>query len=340
MISATGAIGLDKLSSWLRRSGFGDIGRYEDPDPMGAPGRVADWIELSTLTQMRRSVSKLTVIDHLLESGLLLDQGDEQAQAEEVAASAFRELGLRHLQLKGMGAYGFPFALSARDTVLRRSANWRSHALYTFLLFVSSIQLQQVFREGTTAHETGHLFEQVVEQSLVGLFSAPVQILATSGPGRLNRLANRVTTALTPFRREVTPTLQKAPTRLKDGGLDVIARLSVGDDRPGCAHILVQCSAGADWPEKIHTPVEARWRDWVRWRGPLYRAIAVPTLFGSDTALESASRDGSWTLVLDRRRILFGLSKLPRMPSDLNARLRHWCSRRISHLQKSSLLDG
>jgi hypothetical protein len=184
--------------------------------------------------------------------------------------------------------------------------------------------------------EVGHIFETIVLNGAKGLFGLPTCVIETSKRGT-NNLSLRLKDVLVPFSRSIPVPKPKIPDRIKDGGLDVVARLWEGDHRPGVAHFLIQCSAGDNWRTKLTHPVLARWTAWVNWRGPIYRGFAVPTLFGDDQVLEDASRDGEWTLLLDRVRIMRGLAAMTAPSANLQSIATDWCQKRLPALKKQGL---
>jgi hypothetical protein len=341
MLKATASIGIDRMAHWLRTSGFDAGGRYQDPDPMGGAGRIADWMEISCLLRKDDTLSRTTTIDHLIDSGMFVSKDKEEAEeaAEEAVSSAISEINRRQQQLARCGDIPFPFEADLTQSILRRTATWQEKPIYFFLLLASLGQLQtEICKNGTSHHEVGHLFEEITQAALTGLFGEPVKILPATGSGAMRHLSHRVEQLLSHFGRNITDNLRRQPMRLMDGELDIVARLNLGDSRPGAPHILVQCATGDDWRSKLHAPTEARWRDWASWRGPIYRAIAMPTAFGDDGTLENASRDGNWTLVIDRLRILFGLSELSAIPPALARRIRIWCAGRVRMFKNQRLI--
>jgi hypothetical protein len=336
MLTATGAIGSKTFKSWLRGARLSVQGRYEDPDPMGGPGRIADWVELSALLSTDDSLSKTTVIDHLSSNGVVTED-----EAEILASNAFSELALRSRDLSAQASDAFPFELPTGGTVLRRKHSWDQVPGYAFMLYASCTQLKsEDFIEGTSYDELGHLFESVVRESLVGIFRDPVRIIPASGQGTFEFLHARVEEECKHFNRSITDELRKQPRRQKDGGLDVIARLWLGDDRPASPHVLIQCAAGlADWHKKLRDPVAANWHDWVDWRGPIYRGFAMPVAFGDDAALKNASRTGEWTVILDRNRLLFGITRSGGLSSTLSSTLNTWLNCRWDTLRNKGILE-
>jgi len=332
MMRVSEAIPTGRLADWLRPDAFTPRGRYEERDLMGAPGRFADWMEISCLFQTDETLSGVEVLDHLRDAGVLIDDRSGET-GEMIMASVFSELSRRRREFPDGAPFSFPFSIE--PMILRRTISiWNDAPFYAFLLLVSAGQMAPtLLTKATSYHEVGHLFEQVVGAACFGLFRATAVVLDTTGSQKNHKLWRRVRPAIQPFQRDVRPKLKLAPTRLKDGGLDVIAKLEVGDLRPGLLHLLVQCAAGQDWRKKLGQPPLATWREYVDWRGPISRVVAVPTLFGDDRTLEDASMGAEWAIFIDRTRLLWGLSRSPGVDAFLNDRLRRWCTTRLALLR-------
>jgi hypothetical protein len=329
------AVGLDRLGDWQSNQVFTPRGRYERADPMAGAGRLADWIECSALFGPRATVSRTDATDELVNSGVLQPRGSQTPDdaAEAIVEEVFVELKRRSLLMPNTGPFAYPFQLD--PTILRRSqTNWTGSPEYAFLILASMSQLAP-WLVRPSYNELGHRFERVVRLSAEGLFGRPAIVLETSHRGA-DHLKERMKAVLGHFDREVTPYLEAAPKRVRDGGLDVVVRLwnHDADRRPGTAHFLVQCAAGQNWSEKISTPSLSRWRDWVSWRGPIYKALAVPFLFTDDRALHDASQEGDWTLILDRSRLLYGIGQAGGSPSSLASDLLTWCRPMVAELAK------
>ena len=309
---------------------------------MGGPGRIADWIELSCLLSTDGILSKMSVIDHLVDSGLLSDDPERaEEQAELIADNGFADQRLRARVLGDDPAYGFPFQFVEKKVLSRRS-DWQERVAYLFLLLISFGQLDSGIYGGqhhTTYDEIGHLFERIVACAAAGLFRGPCEVLAPTGASKMHKLGARVATLLKGFGLKRKAAISKVPLRAKDCGLDVLSRLEAGDGRPGSLHVLVQCAAGANWEKKLGSPSLADWRDWVQWRGPICKGFAVPTLFGTDGTIENASRRGEWSIFIDRVRILHGIKLSEDCGDAIIDAIRPWCERRVTYIRKSRYAD-
>jgi hypothetical protein len=338
MLQVSGFVGLDRLGAWHQRRGFTPRGRYESRDPMAGVGRVADWIECSCLFGSDSSISKTDVIDEFVGSGILQPDKDREVEdiAESVVDDAFAEMR-RRAKLMSTAPSAFPFRIEG-PVVRRTVGSWTDGKWYGFLVLLSMGHLATWLRtSGTSQYEAGHLFEEFVRHAAEGLFGKPSVILETSKAGD-NHLQARMRDVLAAFGRDTTDELSAAPDRVVDGGLDVVIRLWTSDPRPGGAHFLVQCASGGDWETKLGNPKIAKWREWVRWRGPIYGVIAVPFSFVDDARLHDASRDGEWTLVLDRSRLMYGLDRANSVPPKLASDIDQWCAARLPDLQTRGLI--
>ncbi len=343
MLQVSSVIGLERLGNWKKAKVFTPRGRYERADPMAGVGRLADWVECSCLFGADGTVAKTDIIDELVDSGVLAATTSDTVEdvAELIVDEVYTEIRRRSRLMTGTGPFSFPFSVT-QSVVRRTVADWTAVKTYGFLLLTSMGHLAQWLRtQGTSQHEVGHLFEDLVRHCAEGLFGRPSSILETSRKGD-NALKDRVRALLVPFAREIAGGIGSAPARIRDGGLDVVIRLwnDTDDIRPGGAHFLVQCATGGDWETKILHPVLAKWREWVDWRGPVYKAFAVPFLFVDDARLHDASRDGEWTLVLDRSRLLYGLRQAGTFPADLETHMADWCGERLPFLHREGLVPA
>lgn len=329
MLPLASSIGIDRLGSWVQREAFGERGKYELSDAMTAAERLADWVETSVL--FGNAVSKVTIQDNINDSGVALDKPEEVELIADEILAAIR--GRRLLFVSS----GYPFQVNG-DMVRLVRGTWRDTPVYAFLLLVSMGHFLEWMRTHQTSHhEVGHLFEDVVRASCEGLFGRPAKTVPLSGVDGGGPLSRRMETLLKDFHRAPYPELSAVPRKVKDGGLDVVARavLQERDTRGASPHVLVQCAAGDNWESKISHPVADVWRNWVAWRGPIWRAFAVPTLM-DDKQLATASLKGSGTFVLDRARIIEGLCRAP-SDAELDCRVSAWVECRVKILRQKGL---
>lgn len=339
MLAVSAIIGLNRVGGWLREKAFTPRGRYESTDIMGGAGRMADWAEVSCLLHDRDTLSKADITDALNDSGIL-GGSDPADDAELMAESAFQEL-LQRQHLSGhLSPTLQPINVELPGPTLRKRIDWRESPEHFFMCLVSMGQLfPALYLNGDTSyHEVGHLFEQICAQSCRGLFGDRCRLLAPTGKGLERPLYSRMEILLKPFGREITEQLRTQPKRAMDGGLDVLVHDDIGDLRPGSAYVLVQCATGNDWKGKLATPNPQDWREWVNWRGPILRALAVPTSVLVDEILHDASRHGFWTLILDRHRLLYGLSKAGPLPPPQRNIVKQWCEDRVDEFEKAGLM--
>ena len=337
MLPLDAAIGIDRLGNWGRSEAFGTRGRYEQADAMTAAARLADWIEISTLFGAKGAFAKTHVLDHFIDSGLSTEDDSEvdsdRVDWTEIAVDElFAELRVRYRLM------GDAYPLSVDGDVARRRTEWQDSAYYAFLLLVSSGHLLPWMRtEGTSYHEVGHLFEDVVCAAAEGLFGRPSRTVPVYGSGEDVTLAARMRSLLVDFGRSARAEIDSEPRKTKDGGLDIVARaiLAESDQRGASPHVLVQCASGSDWFSKINGPSAVLWHNWVHWRGPIWRAFAIPTLL-DDAQLGRASMHGDATFVIDRARIIDGLRRSPARP-DIGTRVKEWVASRVLILGERGL---
>jgi hypothetical protein len=204
----------------------------------------------------------------------------------------------------------YPFHVE--PTALRRAREWADVPAYAFLLLCEAGRMYQ----GVRAHsESGSqlpkLFEYVVKAAQPGLFGGttfrfgwPVDPPGSPhAPQRLQALADAF--GVRTLSSEVALTQTD-----KDAGLDVCARVKLGDELPGTAFILVQCATGKNWRAKTGEPSIERWKKYIDWTAATLRAIAVPWRIGCDDDRRSellvTTLEFELAVVLDRDRLLSG----------------------------------
>lgn len=329
MLPLAEGIGIERLGHWVTARAFNEYGKYESSDAMTAAARLADWVETSALFGEARIVSKTRISDHVGDSGLACDDETPELIGDEILS----ELRVRERLFHNDG---YPFTVDGE--LLRAKCDWNTSSVYAFLLLASNGHLNPwVCNEGTSYDQVGHLFEDLVRVACEGLFGAIARRIPVTGRAKNNRLHQRMKDVLRDFGRVPHPELARQPRKIKDGGLDVLARavLPNHDSRGASPHVLVQCAAGANWESKLDAPVADLWRAWVHWRGPIWRAFAVPTLLDDDS-LSRASAAGSWTFLLDRARLVEGVARTA-VPAELLAQLTKWLQGRRKALQRRGL---
>jgi len=327
MIPYQAIFGDGRVGSWRQADPLTRRGRFEERDAAGTVGRLCDWVEASVLFLPDGVASATDVEDELLDSGSV---PEEELTGISEAVLAELERRAQHLSVSQY----YPFRL-ADDVLERLDDDWCHRIDYAFLLVASVAQNQPtLITDGSSYDEVGHLFEALAAHSYSGIFGSAARVVPVRKglPREEDHLALRLAPILESLGLESNESLRQATMRVNDGGLDLLARFDLGDSRAGGAFVLVQCSSGLNWASKLHTPTRATWRDWVDWRGPIWRSFCVPFIFKDDRTLRDASRDGEWQLILDRSRLIRGCLRSGTIEQDLQDSLSSWVRDRLPRL--------
>lgn len=307
---------------------------------------IADWVELCALFSKQGEMSQLACSDVFIDKGMLgpdahdyfdddTTYADDAVLSDDDAVDRFGELVWSQLSDRQTQlGEGYPFRVDS-DLLTRRADHWdRTVAYATLLLADFSRRYKREVEKNQSktrkiSIETGSgfppLFEKVVEASLHGVLGGrSVRFGWPREPGwpksinaRVKRLANALELD--------TETLEgKTGTHDKDMGLDVVARLALGDDESGSMYVLTQCATGRNWRTKTGEPALARWRDLLQWKARLVRAIAIPWRLDADRDYWKATRLFDDAIIMDRPRLAYGQPD-KHLAGETRKKLRRWC---------------
>ncbi|SRR6266404_2502834 len=284
--------------------------------------RFADWVEFCTLISEVGSVSRADAVDIVNDSMLLgnlagdlypTDKGFDEKNAfsphddtERLMAQVWQGLRLRTETLR----MGYPITVT-RHRVDRRPPDWREIPGFMMLLIMDLSRFYdgiEVIAKPDTA--LARLFEKVVEASTQGLFGGTsVRFGWPIEPKWPTPIDDRIRQLGELLSLNVENLEDKTGPKDKDRGLDVVGRLSFGDNGPGTLFFLTQCAIGKHWTKKSGEPSKGKWKHILNWNGELIRAIAVPWRLDEDTPpLTNYVRAHAHfdALILDRPRLISG----------------------------------
>ncbi len=304
--------------------------------------RLADWVEVQTLTQPPCELAVADVVDAMRNSGAMTDEdveeGEDEDDAIEVAvADAWSELTDRARNLGD----AYPFSVE-KDIIRLSGMSWRDVPAFTLLAicdvggFYQSVDVS--FAPGADLPD---LFEYVVEAAQAGIFNgASVCFPASGGDGWSKKVAERVEMLADRFDREVGA-LDDLTDDDSDGGLDVASRLKILDELPGTLIVLTQCASGANWKKKTGEPAPDLWAELIRWKAPLVKALAVPWRLAPGcpglprgvrsrrAALSRYSKTHNGAIVLDRPRLISGRPDRA-LVGGRRTQVTDWCDERVA----------
>lgn len=299
-----------------------------DPDDLG---RLADWAELVAIFG-EGEVTTTDIADVLHNSELLETswshvEGSPQERAEQVAQETVREIRKRARRCAS-----YPIRVINNSSIV--CDDWDKHLCFTSLLLADigrdfSALAGSVIPGGAFSM----LFEKVTRacaQAICGgtsvRFGWPVE---ASWPkpiaDRVARLAERFSVN--------TGSLASLKPHDKDLGLDVVARLGLGDDDHGSLVMLVQCATGKNWTGKKGEPSIDHWKTIVAWQASLVRGIAFPWRWrGSSRELGRKSLEFDGAVILDRLRLFSGGDPEESVDETDTKLLKTWCEGLLASL--------
>jgi hypothetical protein len=308
--------------------------------------RFADWVELCALAQGDGSVSFADAADVLQDASLggnlrgdlyagdvsLLD---DDTFSPDDATERFVEMVWQALTQRALAqGKGYPFTI-ANDRIERLSA-WQDVPAFTMLLIMDLSRaytgIDAIVEPNTVS---ARLFEKVVEASLQGLaggqsvrFGDPIE------PGWPTKIDDRIRKLGELLGLSVERLKGKTRPRDKDRGLDVVGRLSFGDNGPATLFFLTQCATGKNWKKKRGEPSIKDWSDIFVWNGTLLKTVAVPwRLDTSDFNYVRVHRHFDSAVVLDRPRLIAG-DPDAKLEVEIRKKMTTWCRKQIKKFPK------
>lgn len=290
----------------------------------------ADYVELLCLCSRNGWVSGGNVQAQTQEAQDTEAADDEPVEPDETSAELDDRISKRwadirrRLHARSMSWPGWPFRLEGSVVYSRFEPNNPEHRLYVALLIASSLRLCHNTRSGEVTRAFEEISYHWLRRSLnsvwqVRLFGAH-QTLASAYPQTTLR-AKFVALAA-----DIKAVLQKPPEAYAasdtgDGGIDLVAWMTMGDQRGNWPVIFGQCACSpTDWESKqlsiSPTSVEAHLTP----QHPAAGYCFVPHDLHSSNTLWQRESHILRTVVIDRARILHlfrttqGWSDLPHLP--------------------------
>ena len=304
---------------------------------------LADWVELSTLCGSGGLVSRTKIADVLKDSGMsgFFDEEvfpedriglDSDLFSADENADGLSELVWSEIKMRASNLQsGYPFRIEG-DIVEREAA---PKDLPAFLMLL----LVDICRKYSTARSLippvaswSRLFEKIVEAAMKGLFHGPTCRFGwpiergwpTAIDDRIRHLAELVDLQPEGLAGKTNP-------HDKDKGLDVVCRLSLGNDGAGTVLFITQCAVGENWRSKRGEPSVTEWQDILRWNAQLIRAVAVPWRLDESFDYRRAYRHFDGAMIIDRPRLSFGRPDAF-LDSTVSGTVSKWCGEVVSKL--------
>jgi len=183
--------------------------------------------------------------------------------------------------------------------------------------------------QGVTQHQ-GKLFERItckaVERYLSGnafVFGWPSE----NPRGGLNE--SQVKRKIKKVADDLGEMFVEAPRpQFNDRGVDVIGWVPFAEGRSGQLVMLLQCTAGRDWKDKLPIPI-GNWCEYIHWSANPIPAFAIPAIVKERDWHERSKQQG---MIFDRARIV---NLLPRGTDDrdLARELKNWVSQTLADVE-------
>lgn len=287
-----------------------------DPDGLVTPGQVAAWLreDPQEVSDEDASDDEAGETSQVQDSDYVVtDQEAARGTAARVrapqrvdsralrATDYFAVLRARAGELAG----AYPFTVDAMGIQRQVDPNNAVQRLYVFLLLAAQLRVVAERRRTYLTATFEHLMVPALESLLPG---ARVQLFGTTA-----EQGGRYRGSLRTKIKRLAEDLNERPGRgydsigphdRGDAGLDVVAEIPVGDNRPGRFVVFLQAACTERWVEKQHSCAPSAWRQRLPLTNPQMTVCGVP--FYLRTAL------GDWhdyndlqdRLILDRPRII------------------------------------
>ncbi|MBN1936034.1 MAG: hypothetical protein JW934_15300 [Anaerolineae bacterium] len=221
------------------------------PDDLTDSLKLADWLELSTISSPNGSASQ-GHLERILRQAALYELADNE-EIERQIIDVFSELEQR----TNAAQDAYPFNLDNQGSLKLKSSNWEDFIVYIFCLCLSYFPLRET-REGP------RLFERIsclaakryLQGEAIG-FGSPRRELPSSFEEAITEICKKIGEG---GGYKAQPVLDR-----KDDTLDIVAWKDFTDRRPSKLLMFGQCGAGRNWADKLgELQPSAFWRQWIR----------------------------------------------------------------------------
>jgi hypothetical protein len=250
--------------------------------------------------------------DSSLEDAFLENSGisDHSPAATNDKWAGYADGWFRHLSYRSKAFHeAYPFTLASTADVLQLKENLTAaQKLYIFLLLCAN--LRYCIKSKSALTKT---FEQLSKEAMKSFLSnkAEVYIFGTSETDdkkysgnlyqKIEKLAKDLGEIVTAKESDFPP------SDTGDGGLDLVAWVSMGDTNSHRMVVFGQCACTDEWPAKQHSSGADRWRGHLTLSSGITNVLFIPHCFrGADGEWHKKSDISS--VMVDRQRFLFALA--------------------------------
>lgn len=308
------------------------------------PEMLLDWVELSALAKgelrlsdVQDEIARAVPNGRARGSRRTVSPADTDTEPDHRSSTVlFDSLRPTVLRRRREMKSGYPFTMD-HSTISVKDSGWPSHVVYTSLMLADLGRRYSVFRQGTRFRI---LFERIVTGSLSARLMGTTLRFGSprEGPTVPGSIGKRIDWLSDKMGVTVIEENRVTKRSTGDEGLDVVGRLSFGDDLPGNLVLLVQCSTSGRLEQvKKGEPAIAKWQGFLNWNSLLVKAVATP--FRLDPPRNRRAGDLcralDWALVLDRPRLCHGRVD-DRLDSGTLKELKRWCKSGLRSIQGAS----
>lgn len=247
---------------------------------------IADWIETLAIC----SEGKPLAIQQIQEASLNIVSVESN-----LISFAFNNL----IQRKEIFKENYPFLVESNYIVFKSTIE---ASLYSKLILMSPKNALRQLNDGWHQDNIPKAFEIIVEQCLLNFFGDKTKTVNFGYPSALGR-PPEFSDAVKWLCEKINIKVGNAyrPPRKKDGGVDIFVWRNFNDNKSGLPLLLVQCTIGEDYINKIGD-VDARlWSSWLATDIDPLIAVAFPGTVVKDNIWDEITIRG---LLLDRGRLI------------------------------------
>ena len=287
-------------------------------------GYLADWVEASLL--FAESEISISDIVNILIEEQICNEGSQDF-AHEIVETGLAEIALR----KRRG--GIPTEVILEGNRIHTTVGWPTHPIRAFFVMLSLLTIYPEWAKNFFNFSVqGHLFEQVVEEICLALFSGWKVYRTGWSPDNTNDLHKIVKDLCERLHMKGAINLANSINKnKKDDGLDIVCYRNFADKREAVPTYFLQCASGKDWHAKVQTPNPEIWYKYLDSAIKPRTGIVVPFVLEDRDLIDAATRGQA--IVLDRLRMLDVVhSNKLRLSNSLSAEIIDWVRIRADNL--------
>lgn len=278
------------------------------PIPSEDVQAVADWAELYVMAT-NSPLSKFKLANMIK---TFLPELKDDFDRETLATSAISELSERSRNLYGPASH-----FSIKGDIIDPTISLEDFPELGLCLIMAlkGVSVQKGKNNGTK------YFEQICDIA-AKTYLGDSQLLGFPNNSKLDAQID----ALCKVFLEQKGNRKPLPTD-KDGGVDIVAWRTLGDNRSNKLIVLIQCGAGKHFDTKKPINV-AKWQRWIQFAFKPLTGMTTPKLIRDEKEWEDLS--DYYNLIIDRSRIAQLVHNSPNRLLPLRQEVKDWCMKNIA----------